>query len=140
VAVPDSVLKKPGKLTGAEYAIMKTHCSSGASMYAAADSNLERMAYQITLHHHQRWDGKGYTGSEDIPVLAGEDIPIYARITSVADVLDALVFSRVYKGAWTFEDAMAELSRNAGTQFDPEVVRAAVQISDTLNAIVKRFK
>jgi HD-GYP domain-containing protein (c-di-GMP phosphodiesterase class II) len=140
VAVPDAVLKKPGKLTDEEYEVMKTHCSSGALMYSAADSNLERMAYEITLHHHQRWDGKGYTGDPDLPALSGEDIPICARITSVADVLDALVFSRVYKSAWKFEDAMAELTGGAGTQFDAEVVTAAIQVSETLKAIVERYK
>ncbi|MDR1944262.1 MAG: GAF domain-containing protein [Synergistaceae bacterium] len=140
VAVPDAVLKKPGKLTDNEYEIMKKHCSAGASMYAAADSKLERMAYQITLHHHQRWDGSGYTGDPDCPSLSGEDIPLPARITAVADVLDALVFSRVYKSAWTFDDAVAELSKSAGTQFDPEIVRAAMEVSDTLRAIVNRFR
>jgi response regulator RpfG family c-di-GMP phosphodiesterase len=140
VAVPDAVLKKPGKLSDKEYDVMKTHCSSGALMYSSADSNLERMAYQITLHHHQRWDGNGYTGDQDLPVLSGGDIPISARITSVADVLDALVFSRVYKSAWKFEDAMAELAFGSGTQFDPEVVEAAMQMADTLKAIAERYK
>jgi HD-GYP domain-containing protein (c-di-GMP phosphodiesterase class II) len=140
VAVPDSILKKPGKLTDEEYAVMKTHCSCGASMYMSPDSKLERMAYQITLHHHERWDGKGYGGDAGSRPLSGEEIPIYARITSVADVLDALVFSRVYKSAWTFEDAMQELNSNAGSQFDPEVVRAALEVSDTLKAITERYK
>jgi HD-GYP domain-containing protein (c-di-GMP phosphodiesterase class II) len=139
VAVPDSILKKPGKFTEEEYAVMKTHCAKGAMMYASADSSLERMAYQITLRHHERWDGKGYTGDDNIPPLSGEDIPIYARITSVADVLDALVFSRIYKSAWQFEDAMVELAKGAGVQFDPEIVKAAIEVSDTLKAIVERF-
>jgi HD-GYP domain-containing protein (c-di-GMP phosphodiesterase class II) len=139
VAVPDAVLKKPGKLTEEEYDIIKTHCARGASMYANADSKIERMAYQITLHHHQRWDGAGYTGDPDIQPLAGEAIPLPARITAVADVLDALVFSRVYKSAWTFEDAMAELVKSAGSQFDPGVIDAAIAVSDTLKAIVSRY-
>jgi HD-GYP domain-containing protein (c-di-GMP phosphodiesterase class II) len=139
VAVPDAVLKKPGKLTEEEYDIIKTHCVSGASMYANADSKIERMAYQITLHHHQRWDGTGYTGDPAEPPLKGEAIPLPARITAVADVLDALVFSRVYKSAWTFDDAAAELVKGAGAQFDPEVVDAAIAVSDTLKAIVARY-
>jgi HD-GYP domain-containing protein (c-di-GMP phosphodiesterase class II) len=139
VAVPDAVLKKPGKLTDDEYEIIKTHCAHGASMYATADSKIERMAYQITLHHHQRWDGAGYTGDPDAPPLQGDAIPLPARITAVADVLDALVFSRVYKSAWTFDDAVAEMRKTAGAQFDPEIVDAAINVSDTLRAIVSRY-
>ncbi|MDR1472783.1 MAG: HD domain-containing protein [Synergistaceae bacterium] len=140
VAVPDAVLMKPAKLTDEEYAIIKTHCAKGASMYALAHSKLEHIAYDITLHHHQRWDGKGYTGDPDVPVLAGEDIPLCARVTAVADVLDALLFQRVYKASWEFDDAMAELMRNSGTQFDPEIVDAACQISDTLRAIASQYQ
>lgn len=139
VAIPDSVLKKPARLTDEEYAVMKTHCAIGAQMYAAAESPLERMAYEITLYHHQRWDGKGYTGDPEIPNLSGEAIPIWARVTSAADVLDALAFPRVYKPAWTFADVMAELERCAGTQFDPEVVRAAIDARDTLKAIADMY-
>ncbi|MDL2263502.1 HD domain-containing protein [Synergistaceae bacterium OttesenSCG-928-I11] len=140
VAIPDAVLKKPGKLTDEEFAIIKTHCARGAAMYAEADSRLEKVAYEITLHHHQRWDGRGYTGNPDIPILGGEDIPLFARVTSVADVLDALSFPRVYKPAWGFDEAMGELHKNAGSQFDPEMVAAAEQISDTLRAIINRYQ
>lgn len=140
VAIPDAVLKKPGKLTDEEFAIIKTHCAKGAQMYAEASSKLEVLAYEITLHHHQRWDGRGYTGNPDIPQLGGEDIPLFARVTSVADVLDALTFPRVYKPAWGFDEAMAELIRNAGTQFDPEMVTAAEQISGMLRIIIDRYQ
>ena len=109
-------------------------------MYASADSRLERMAYQITLHHHERWDGSGYNGDLDIPPLSGEDIPLPARITSVADVLDALVFPRRYKKAWKFEDAMSELERNSGSQFDPDVIKATLEISNTLKTIIEEFR
>ncbi len=140
VAVPDAILKKPGKLTEEEFAVIKTHCAKGSEIYAEADSKLERLAYEITLHHHQRWDGRGYTGNPDIPILAGEDIPLFARATSVADVLDALAFPRVYKPAWGFDKALEELQKNAGTQFDPEMVTAADQIADTLRAIIARYQ
>jgi HD-GYP domain-containing protein (c-di-GMP phosphodiesterase class II) len=139
VAVPDAVLMKPARLTEDEYAIIKTHCALGASMYQLAHSRLELMAYDITLHHHQRWDGKGYTGDPDVPALKGEEIPLCARITAVADVLDALLFPRVYKASWDFESAISELVKNSGTQFDPSVVRAAIEISDTLRAIAERY-
>ncbi|MDR3230854.1 MAG: GAF domain-containing protein [Synergistaceae bacterium] len=140
VSVPDAILKKAGKLTDEEYEIMKTHCSRGASIYSAAESRLERMAYDITLHHHQRWDGQGYTGDPSVPSLAGEAIPLHARITSAADVLDALAFSRSYKTAWSFDDALAELIKSAGAHFDPEVIAAATGAADVLKAIVERYR
>jgi HD-GYP domain-containing protein (c-di-GMP phosphodiesterase class II) len=140
IAVPDAVLMKPARLTDEEYSIIKTHCAKGASMYSLAHSRLEHIAYDITLHHHQRWDGHGYTGDTEVPVLAGEEIPLCARVTAVADVLDALIFPRVYKASWRFDEAMAELVKNSGTQFDPEIVDAAYQISDTLKAITERYK
>jgi HD-GYP domain-containing protein (c-di-GMP phosphodiesterase class II) len=140
ISVPDSILKKKGSLTEEEIETMRTHCAKGASMYLAAETRLERTAYEVTLHHHQRWDGKGYTGDPDIPPLAGSDIPIYARITSVADVLDALVFSRSYKPARDFRGVMADIRKAAGTQFDPEVVDAAEQVADVLEAIIARYR
>jgi response regulator RpfG family c-di-GMP phosphodiesterase len=140
VAVPDSVLKKPAKLTDDEYSIIKTHCSKGASMYSFAHSRLEHMAYDVTLHHHQRWDGAGYTGDPDAPVLSGEKIPLCARVTAVADVLDALIFPRAYKKSWDFDDAMKELIVNAGTQFDPEIIEAACQVESTLRTIAEHYK
>jgi HD-GYP domain-containing protein (c-di-GMP phosphodiesterase class II) len=140
IAVPDSVLKKPAKLNDEEYDIIKTHCAKGASMYSLAHSRLEHLAYDITLHHHQRWDGRGYTGDPDVPVLAGEEIPLSARVTAVADVLDALIFPRVYKDSWDFDAAMEELAKNSGTQFDPEVTEATLQIAGTLRAIAERYQ
>jgi HD-GYP domain-containing protein (c-di-GMP phosphodiesterase class II) len=139
VAVPDSVLKKPAKLTDEEYSIIKTHCAKGASMYSFAHSRLEHMAHDITLHHHQRWDGAGYTGDTDAPVLSGEAIPFFARVTAVADVLDALLFPRVYKDSWNFDDAIKELVANSGTQFDPEIVEAACRAESTLRMIAERY-
>jgi HD-GYP domain-containing protein (c-di-GMP phosphodiesterase class II) len=139
IGVPDAVLQKPARLTDEEHDIIKTHCAKGASMYSVAHSRLEHIAYEITLHHHQRWDGRGYTGDPDVPVLAGRDIPLFARVTAVADVLDALLFPRVYKTSWAFETAMAELVKNSGVQFDPEIVKAAIEISDTLKAIAERY-
>lgn len=140
VGVPDAVLKKPGKLTDEEFEIIKTHSAMGARIYDMPESRLERMAYDITLHHHQRWDGKGYTGDPNEPQRAGEDIPLCARITSVSDVLDALTFRRVYKEAWGFDKAMEEIRRCSGTQFDPDVVTAAEKTSPTLRAIIERYQ
>jgi HD-GYP domain-containing protein (c-di-GMP phosphodiesterase class II) len=140
ISIPDSILKKDSSLTREEFEIMKRHCAEGASMYSAAETKLERMAYEITLHHHQRWDGAGYTGDPKIETLSGDAIPIHARITSVADVLDALVFKRSYKPARSFEDVMADIHRSAGSQFDPEVVVAAEQVADVLKAIIDSYR
>ncbi|MDL2263249.1 GAF domain-containing protein [Synergistaceae bacterium OttesenSCG-928-I11] len=140
VSVPDSILKKTSTLLSTERERIRTHCAKGAAIYGAPESEAERMAFDIILNHHQRWDGTGYTGSDEYPILAGDDISIYARATSVADTLDALVSPRVYKKSWTFAGALDQLKKNAGTQFDPEVVDAALEIEDTLRAIFLRFK
>ena len=139
VAIPDAILKKTSKLDEDEFAIMRSHCYLGAMLYAKPVSKLEKAAYEITLNHHQRWDGNGYSGSPDCHKLKGEEIPLFARIVTVADVIDALLSQRSYKKAWTFEEAMAEIGNNSGTQFDPEVVEAAFRIKDTLKAISKFY-
>ena len=93
----------------------------------------------MTLHHHQKWNGKGYTGSPDIPLLKGEEIPLEARIVSVADVFDALTSRRSYKEPWTFEEAFAELRRLSGEDFDPELISFFPDLSDTFRAIRNCF-
>jgi len=82
------------------------------------------MAEEIAWSHHERWDGRGYGG------LSGEEIPLYGRITTVADVFDALTHERPYKQAWSVQDAVAEISRQRGQQFDPEVVDAFLRIHE----------
>lgn len=139
IGVPSSILKKPGKLTPEEFNIMKTHCARGASLYGDCETPLEQMAFEITLNHHQNWDGRGYTGSDDYPILEGTDIPIHARIVSVADVFDALLSPRCYKEPWSFELTIEELKKCSGTKFDPEVVDVTIEIMDTLKAIRARF-
>lgn len=139
IGVPDKVLKKPGRVNDEEFAIIKRHCAQGASVYGEAETPIERMAFDITLNHHQNWDGSGYTGDPRYPVLKGEGIPVYARIVSVADVFDALVSPRCYKKPWSVEDAFAEIERCSGSKFDPDVVNAALSIKDTILAIKERF-
>lgn len=116
VAIPDSILRKPGRLTDEERAVMQTHTTIGASLLAGSRSPLVQMAEVIALTHHERWDGKGYPAG-----LSGEDIPLVGRITAVCDVFDALVSPRVYKNAWPVEDALAEIEKDAGHHFDPEL-------------------
>jgi putative nucleotidyltransferase with HDIG domain len=119
IAIPDSILLKPGKLSDGEYEVVKTHALLGARVLAGAESELLEVADKIVRHHHERWDGGGYPDG-----LAGDEIPAVARITAVADVFDVLVHERPYKDSWTVEAAAEEIRKGAGTQFDPAVVEA----------------
>jgi putative two-component system response regulator len=119
IGVPDAVLNKPGRLDGAELAHMKLHPTIGAEILADGDSDMLRMAEQIARCHHEKWDGSGYPNG-----LAGEQIPVPARITAVADVLDALCNPRSYKPAWPASEAREEILRGSGTHFDPACVSA----------------
>ena len=119
IAIPDAVLAKRGKLSFAEYEHMKTHTTVGAQMLAGSSFALVRMAEQVAITHHERWDGSGYPAG-----LAGESIPITGRIVAVADVFDALTHARPYKPAWSVSDATAELQRQSGRHFDPQVLDA----------------
>jgi putative two-component system response regulator len=119
IAVPDAVLRKPGPLDAAERAQMQTHTLAGARILAGGRAESIRMAEQIALAHHERWDGSGYPRG-----LRAEEIPLAARIVAVADVFDALAHDRPYRGAWPEERALAEIRAGAGTHFDPRVVVA----------------
>jgi putative nucleotidyltransferase with HDIG domain len=123
IAISDTILLKPGKLTPEEFDEMKAHTTRGAQMLKRGTSAVLRMAQDIVLSHHERWDGRGYPHG-----LSETDIPIAARIVSVVDVFDALTSERPYKSAWTMPDALAELERNAGTQFDAAIVKAFKQV------------
>lgn len=122
IGISDAILNKPGKLDGAELARMQQHPMIGADILADGDSDMLRMAEQIARCHHEKWDGTGYPQG-----LAGEQIPIAARITAVADVLDALCSPRSYKPAWPAAKAREEILRGAGTHFDPACVAALDQ-------------
>ncbi|HET9344043.1 MAG TPA: HD domain-containing phosphohydrolase [Candidatus Eremiobacteraceae bacterium] len=119
VAIPDSILMKPGKLTEAEHATMKQHTVIGHRILKDSPSALLRGAAEIALSHHERYDGSGYPFG-----LKKDDIPISARICALSDVFDALTSVRPYKEAWPLEDATAEVRAGAGTQFDPRIVNA----------------
>jgi putative two-component system response regulator len=122
IALPDAILCKPGKLTPAEFEQMKTHATIGGQMLAGSAFALLEVAEEIALTHHERWDGSGYPAG-----LAGEAIPIAGRIVAVADVYDALTHVRPYKAAWSKSDAIAEITTDAGSHFDPGVVDAFVR-------------
>jgi putative nucleotidyltransferase with HDIG domain len=119
IAIPDSILLKPGKLSDEEFEVVKTHAVLGARVLASGGSDVLETAETIARHHHERWDGGGYPDG-----LAGESIPIAARLVHVADVFDVLVHERPYKESWTVEAAAREIAGGAGTQFDPEAVGA----------------
>ncbi len=121
IGIPDEILRKRGKLTDAEFAIMKGHVSIGASILSH-DPSLA-IAREVALSHHERWDGGGYpTG------LPSSNTPLLTRIVSVVDVFDALVSRRPYKEAWSVADAAANIEAAAGTQFDPSVVSAFLKL------------
>ena len=122
IGVPDAILLKLGKLTEQEFAIVKTHTVIGARILSGGKFPLLRLAEEIAFSHHERWDGTGYAA------LAGADIPVAGRIVAVADVFDALTQQRPYKPAWPVREAIAEIERQRGRQFDPGVVDAFLRV------------
>jgi putative two-component system response regulator len=122
LAIPDAILLKPNKLTEVEYELVKTHTTLGARLLSESGSRVLQMASVIAAAHHERWDGTGYPAG-----LAGEDIPLAARVVAVADVFDALTHDRPYKSLWPVEQAISEIQQGAGTQFDPRVVDAFLE-------------
>lgn len=119
IGLRDSILLKPDELSSDEFELVRAHTAIGANILSGGSSRLLRMAEEIALSHHERWDGNGYPRG-----LAGNDIPLTARIVAVADVFDALIHERPYKRAWSVEEALAEIRIQSGRQFDPEVVDA----------------
>ena len=139
IKVSDTILNKPGKLTDEEYEIMKTHTTAGAEIIEQAiqtvpDSQYLNEAKNLAEFHHEKWNGKGYPHG-----ISGEDIPLSARIMAVADVFDALVSERCYKKAFTFEQAMDIIKKDAGSHFDPKVADAFIQSSDRVREIALHF-
>jgi putative two-component system response regulator len=132
VAIPDSVLLKPGKLSPAEYEIIKTHTLLGAEILSNAKSELLKVASRIALCHHERYDGSGYPKG-----LKGNAIPLEARIASVADVFDALSSRRIYKAAWRHTDVRKYIREQKGKSFDPVVVEALEEMWPKVKAIMK---
>ena len=122
IGVPDSILMKMGKLTPEEFAVVKTHTTIGARILSGGKFPLLRLAEEIAFTHHERWDGSGYAG------IRGADIALAGRIVAVADVFDALTQQRPYKPAWPVGEAIAEIERQRGRQFDPGVVDAFMAV------------
>jgi PAS domain S-box-containing protein/putative nucleotidyltransferase with HDIG domain len=119
IAIPDSVLLKPGNLNAEEQRVMESHTALGARLLARSGSPVLQMAAVIAATHHEWWNGAGYPSG-----LAGERIPLVGRVVAVADVFDALTHDRPYKPAWPLSQAIARIHSAAGLQFDPKVVAA----------------
>ena len=130
IAIPEKILLKPGKLTDEEYEIIKTHPELGEKLV----EGIEKLSIISTWlkSHHERYDGKGYPEG-----LKGEDIPISARIIAIADTYDAMTSSRAYRAALPHEEAMAEISRCGGSQFDPKLSELFQSISSEIEELKK---
>jgi putative two-component system response regulator len=131
VGIPDAILQKPGKLDEAEWGVMRTHAALGADAIRRAIEQdggdpalfgFLSAAIEMARHHHEKWDGSGYPDG-----LAGEAIPLPARLMAVADVFDAMISRLVYKPAFPLEEALAFIERGRGTDFDPELVDALLE-------------
>ena len=141
VGIPDHILLKPGKLTPDEWEIMKTHAELGAKAIAQAERDAAKpvdfltVAKEIAHHHHERWDGSGYPDR-----LAGDAIPLSARLMALADVFDALINKRVYKEPFPYEQAREMIVASRGSHFDPDIVDAFVAAYDQFCAIANRYR
>lgn len=140
VAIPDAILLKPGKLTAAEFKVMKTHALRGAETLEAAlqefpNVRFLRMARNIALSHHEKYDGSGYPAG-----FIAEQIPLCGRIVALADVYDALTSKRVYKDAFSHAKAKSIIVDDAGKHFDPAIVEAFLEIEDAFIQIRQRHE
>ncbi|NLM13507.1 MAG: DUF3369 domain-containing protein [Epulopiscium sp.] len=134
IAVSDSILNKEGKLTPEEFEIIKKHTEINLELFSVLDQDLRAIAYNISRHHHEKWNGEGYPDR-----LKGEEIPIEARIVAIADVLDALTHKRPYKKAWSFKDAIDYLKQQKGIQFDPVLIDYVIKNKDKIREILSRY-
>ncbi|AOP34642.1 hypothetical protein A0128_12750 [Leptospira tipperaryensis] len=118
IGIPDAILRKNGRLTSEEFEIIKTHPLIGANIIGEHETGLLKVAREICIGHHEKWDGSGYPYG-----LKGEEISVSARIASVADVFDALTNNRPYKSGWPIGQAVKYIRSQAGTSFDPAIVK-----------------
>ncbi|MYM86563.1 response regulator [Rugamonas sp. FT82W] len=135
VGTPDHILLKPGRLTAEEMAVMRQHAEIGYNILKDCQARMHKLAAEIALTHHERYDGQGYPRG-----LAGEAIPQAGRIVAVADVFDALTSVRPYKPAWSMEAARQHLLDHSGAHFDPRCVDALLQRWDEVLDIRARFQ
>jgi HD-GYP domain-containing protein (c-di-GMP phosphodiesterase class II) len=155
VSISDIILKKPGQFTDDEYSIMKHHAVLGARLFVDGHSEFDRAATDVSLNHHERWDGKGYPGHVDIRTglplegyrmadggprgKAGEEIPLFGRIVAIADVYDALISNRVYKASWDEAKVLSLLEKESGSQFDAELIELFFSSLNSIRMIRQRY-
>ena len=135
IGIPDSVLKKPGKLNKEEWNVMKTHTTIGYDILSKSNTSFFHLSAEIALSHHEKWNGSGYPNG-----LKGENIPEAARIVAICDVFDALTMKRSYKPAWSVEDSFAEIEKNIGTHFDPELAECFIRIKPEIIEIKESWE
>lgn len=155
VAISDVILKKPGRFTDEEYEIMKEHTWLGARLFSGSRTEFDEYSEEVVMNHHERWDGNGYPGwinmesGEPLPDYLtdngnargkkGDEIPLFGRIVSLADVFDALSSKRVYKDAWDEDKVLDMIRSEKEKQFDPELVDIFFDILDLIRAISQRY-
>lgn len=135
LGVPDAILLKPGPLNPEERAVMENHTVYGAKIMEGSESEVLEYSRVIAMTHHEKWNGKGYPQK-----LAGEDIPLTGRIVALADVFDALTSRRPYKRAWTVEEAVAEITKDSGTHFDPKLIECFLNSVEEIKYIYAQHK
>ena len=155
VAVSDTILKKPAKLDPDEFELMKQHTYKGAALFSEMFSEIDEMAFEIALDHHERWDGAGYPGhinpgtGKPLPGYEtqtgmakgkkAEEISLFGRVVAVADVYDALSSARAYKDPWDESKVLEVIKSGSGVQFDPEMVKAFLSCLDVIRNISKKY-
>jgi HD-GYP domain-containing protein (c-di-GMP phosphodiesterase class II) len=155
VAIPDALLKKPGKLTDEEFEVMRSHTIQGARIFMDRHSEFDVVAFDVSLNHHENWDGTGYPGHVDVATglplrgkagpdglplgKKGEEIPLFGRIVAIADVFDALTARRSYKHAWDESEALKAIEKASGRQFDPELVGILFSCLDSIRQARERY-
>lgn len=139
IQVPDAILNKPGRLNDEEFAVMKSHTTAGRDIIAEAislvpNSGYLEVAQNLAAYHHEKWDGSGYPYG-----IAGEEIPLSARVMAVADVFDALVSKRSYKPGFSFEEAAKIITEGSGKHFDPLIVDAFLSAEEEIRRVEEEF-
>jgi HD-GYP domain-containing protein (c-di-GMP phosphodiesterase class II) len=156
VATSDLILKKPARLSADEYEVMKQHTIQGARLFMNKQSDFDEAAGIVALSHHERWDGGGYPGHIDfrtgLPLVGhtdengnplgkkGTEIPLFGRIVALADVYDALSSRRIYKEPWGEADIYAQIEKESGGHFDPELVEIFFNRYEMLRSIQQRYQ
>ena len=141
VGISDTILKKPGLFNDKERQIMKNHTIYGTELFKYAASDMDKLASEISISHHENWDGTGYPSSiTHQKGYAGENIPLSGRIVRITDVYDALISIRCYKEAWKEQDVLDEIDKKSGIEFDPFLVTCFFDIYETIKAIQVKYE